>query len=118
MLIALNQLRRRHRQRLAAVLLALALCCLLVAAHSALAERHMGDDMAICLAVAQTAALALSIAVRHRRRDTANPAMQHMGSPPRAHTDPPRLPAPYPALARGASGPSGIPIVSRCTPPA
>lgn len=63
MLIALNQLRRRHRQRLAAVLLALALCCLLVAAHSALAERHMGDDMAICLAVAQTAALALSIAV-------------------------------------------------------
>lgn len=63
MLIALNQLRRRRRQRLGAVLLALALCCLLVAAHSALAERHMGDDMAVCLAVAQTAALALSIAV-------------------------------------------------------
>lgn len=63
MLIALNQLRRRHRQRLAAVLLALALCCLLIAAHSAFAERHMGGDMAVCLAVAQTAALALSIAV-------------------------------------------------------
>jgi hypothetical protein len=63
MLIALNQLRRRYRQRLAAVVLALALCCLLVAAHSALAERHMGGDMAVCLGVAQTAALALSIAV-------------------------------------------------------
>lgn len=63
MLIALNQLRRRHRQRLAAAFLVLALCCLVVAAHSALADRHMGDDMAVCLAVAQTAALALSIAI-------------------------------------------------------
>jgi len=63
MLIALNQLRRRHRHRLAAVLLALALCWLLIAAHSALADRHMGDDMAACLAVAETAALVLAVAL-------------------------------------------------------
>ena len=63
MLIALNALRRRHPHRLAAVLLALALCWLLIAAHSALAERHMGDDMAVCLAVAQTAALVLAVAI-------------------------------------------------------
>lgn len=63
MLIALNQLRRRHRHRLAAVLCALALCWLLIAAHSTLADRHMGDDMAICLAVAQTAALVLAVAI-------------------------------------------------------
>lgn len=64
MLIALDSLRRGHRHRLAAVLLALALCWLLIAAHSALAERHhMGDDMAVCFAVAQTAALVLAVAI-------------------------------------------------------
>ena len=36
---------------------------MLIAAHSALAERHMGDDMAVCLAVAQTAALVLAVAI-------------------------------------------------------
>ena len=63
MLIALNQVRRRHRHRLAAVLLAFALCWLLIAAHSALAERHMGDDVTACLAVAETAALVLAVAL-------------------------------------------------------
>ena len=63
MLIALNQLRRGHRRRLAAVLLALTLGGLVVAAHSALAERHMGGDMAVCLAVAQTVALFLAVAI-------------------------------------------------------
>ncbi|WP_332671376.1 hypothetical protein [Aromatoleum sp.] len=63
MLISLNQFRRRHHQRLAALLLALTLCWLVFAAHSALAERHMGDDMAACLAIAQTAALALALAI-------------------------------------------------------
>lgn len=63
MLITLNQLRRRHRHRLAAVLLTFALCWLLLAAHSAIAERHMGDDMAACLAVAETAALMLAVAI-------------------------------------------------------
>jgi ACR3 family arsenite efflux pump ArsB len=63
MLIALNRLRRRHRHRLAAVLLALTLCCAVVAAHSALADGHMGDNMAVCLAVAQTAALFLAVAI-------------------------------------------------------
>lgn len=63
MLIALNRLRRRHRHRLAAVLLALTLGCAVVAAHSALADRHMGDNMAVCLAVAQTAALFLAVAI-------------------------------------------------------
>lgn len=60
--IALNQFRRQHR-RLAALLLVLALCWLVIAAHSALAERHMGDGIAACLAVAQTAALALAVAL-------------------------------------------------------
>ena len=63
MLIALNALGRRHRHRLAVVLLAVALCWLLIAAHSAIAERHMGDDMAVCLAVAQTAAPSLAGAI-------------------------------------------------------
>jgi len=63
MLIALNRLRRRHRHRLAAVLLALTLGCAVVAAHSVLADRHMGDNMAVCLAVAQTAALFLAVAI-------------------------------------------------------
>lgn len=63
MLIALNQLRRRHRQRFAAVLLVFALCLVVVAAHSALAERHMGTDMAVCLAIAQTAALAVAFVI-------------------------------------------------------
>ena len=63
MLIALNTLRRRHRHRLAAVLATFGLCWLLLAAHSALAEQHMGDDMAVCLAVAQTAALMLAVAL-------------------------------------------------------
>ena len=63
MLIALNQFQRRHHRRLAALLLVLALCWLVVAAHGALAERHMSDDIAACLAVVQTAALALSIVI-------------------------------------------------------
>lgn len=63
MLIALNQFRLRHRHRLAAILLTFALCWLLLAAHSAFAERHMGDGMAACLAVAETAALMLAIAI-------------------------------------------------------
>ena len=63
MLISLNQFRRRHHQRLAALLLALTLCWLVFAAHSALSERHMGDDMAACLAIAQTAALALALVI-------------------------------------------------------
>jgi hypothetical protein len=62
MLIALNALRRRHRHRSTAVLLALALSCLLIAAHSALAERHMGDEIA-CLAVAETAAPVVAVAI-------------------------------------------------------
>lgn len=73
MLIALNQLRRRHRHRLAAVSLALALCWLLLAAHSALAERHMGDEMAVCLAVAETAAVTLAIALATSKAVTPLP---------------------------------------------
>jgi hypothetical protein len=63
MRIALNQFRSRHHRRLAALLLVLALCWLVVAAHSAVADRHMGDGIAACLAVAQTAALALAVAI-------------------------------------------------------
>lgn len=63
MLIAFNEFRCRHRQCLAAVLLAFALSWLVLMAHSALAEGHMGDEMAACLAIAQTAALALGVVV-------------------------------------------------------
>lgn len=63
MLIALNQFRRRHRKRLAALFAALALGSLVFAAHGALAERHMGDEMATCLATAQTAAMALAVMI-------------------------------------------------------
>ena len=98
MLIALNQLRRRHRHRLIAVLLALALCWLLIAAHSALAERHMGDDMAVCLAVAQSAALVLAVAIA-----TVAAATTVLPGPPRWRLD--LAPAPGVSVARAAPDP-------------
>jgi len=63
MLIALNQCQRRHHQRLAALALTLALCWLVFAARSALSERHLSDEMAACLAIAQTAALTLAVVI-------------------------------------------------------
>jgi len=86
MLIALNDFRRRHRQRLAASFVVIVLCWLLVAAHSALAERHMGDDMAVCLAVAQTAALVLAVAITRVSAATVlrpRPPRSHAGVWPR-----------------------------------
>lgn len=90
--ISLNQPPRRHHRRLAA----LALGWLVFAAHGALAEHHMGDDMAACLAVAQTAALALAVLIVAGA--TAHPAL------------------PSRAWARAASRPS-LPSARRPPPP-
>ena len=55
MLMSLNSLLRRHRRKVACVLVMLAVAFLSVAAHSALMGdemgNHMGDGAAICLAV-------------------------------------------------------------------
>lgn len=60
MLVALNSLLRHQRRRLVAVAAVLCLAGAVVAAHSALAGDHMGDDgVAMCLAVIETGAVVL-----------------------------------------------------------
>lgn len=66
MLIALNTSLRRQRRRLVLVAAVVVLATGVAAAHSALGDRHMGEGMTICLAVADSALLALGavLAVR------------------------------------------------------
>lgn len=110
MLISLNQLRRRHHQRLAALLLALMLGWLVFAAHSALAERHMGNDMAACLAIAQTAALALAVLIVAGA--TARPVSPGSAGA-HAALRPPIAPARRPSPPRSRAGPAFLQVF-RC----
>jgi hypothetical protein len=60
---ALNSTLRRRRRRLAVLTLMLALAGAVVTAHSVMAGDHMGDGVAMCLAVAETAVLAIGAAL-------------------------------------------------------
>jgi drug/metabolite transporter (DMT)-like permease len=72
--VALNTALRHHRRRLATLAVVLGLAGAVVTAHSVMAGDHMGDGVAMCLAVANTAviaagaALVLGVATSRRRR--------------------------------------------------
>jgi hypothetical protein len=63
MLIALNKRLRAHRRRLAVVAVVFTVSAGVLAAHSALAEDHMGMKTSICLAVLDTGLIATGIAL-------------------------------------------------------
>jgi hypothetical protein len=71
---ALNAALRRQRRRLAVLAVMLGLAGAVVTAHSVMAADHMGDGVTMCLAVAETAviaigaALVIRVAVAHRAR--------------------------------------------------
>jgi hypothetical protein len=65
-LIALNSTLRRQRRRLAMVVVMLGLAGAIVTAHSAMGQDHMGgmgDAVVMCLAVAETAVVAVGVAL-------------------------------------------------------
>jgi hypothetical protein len=102
MLIALDTVVRRLRRRLVVVAAALALVGAVVVAHSALADDHMGDAVAACVAVAETAALGIAAAA-----GTARAKAPRMPSINAATPAPPAGRAP---LARARAGPPGLQV--------
>ena len=62
MLLALHSFSEDLRRRLLGLAVVVVLAGSVAAAHSALAEDHMGDAAQVCLAVAETAALAVVVA--------------------------------------------------------
>jgi hypothetical protein len=65
-IVWLHSVIRRQRRRLLLVLAVAALTTSVLAAHSALADGHMGDGMAMCVAVADSALLAMGAALATR----------------------------------------------------
>ena len=63
MFAALNAALRRQRRRLAMVAIMLGLAGAVVTAHSIMAGDHMGDGVMMCLAVAETAVIAIGAAL-------------------------------------------------------
>jgi hypothetical protein len=60
---ALNSTLRRQSRRLAVLAVVLGLAGAVVTAHSVMAGDHMGDGVAMCLAVAETAVIAIGTAL-------------------------------------------------------
>jgi hypothetical protein len=60
---ALNTALRRQRRRLAMLAVMLGLAGAVVTAHSVTAGDHMGDGVVMCLAVAETAVIAIGAAL-------------------------------------------------------
>jgi len=65
MLITLSQLLRRRRRRILVGAAVLAVSLAVIAAHSATTggDHHMGEDLAMCLAIAESALTAVGIAL-------------------------------------------------------
>lgn len=63
MFVALNRLLRRQRRRLVILAALLALAGAVTAAHSVMAGHDMGDAAVMCLAVAETAVVAIGAAL-------------------------------------------------------
>lgn len=78
---ALNRLLRRRRRRLVVVAATLAIASAVVGAHSVASHGHMGDALVMCLAVAESAVVAVAAALalgarrprRRRLRDASAP---------------------------------------------
>jgi len=99
MLIAIDRFIQAHRRRLLAAVAVAAVACALVAAHSAMRADHMGMGTAMCLAVAEVAAVAAMTVLTGRHRPSVAlprrvPALRPFSSLPRARP-----------LARGRAGP-------------
>ena len=78
MFIALNTMLRRQRRRLAVVVVLCGLAGAVVTAHSAMGADHMDHGVAMCLAIVETALVAVSAvllvgAARHARPAWALP---------------------------------------------
>ena len=63
MLCALNGLLRRERRRLAVIAVVLGLAGAVLVAHTAMDHDHIGDAVVMCLAVVETAVMAVGAAV-------------------------------------------------------
>lgn len=63
MFCALNSMLRRQRRRLVVFAVMLGLAGTVVVAHSAMGQDHMGDALVVCLAVAETAVVAVGVAL-------------------------------------------------------
>jgi hypothetical protein len=61
--VALNTALRRQRRRLAMLAVMLGLAGAVVTAHSVTAGDHMGDGVVMCLAVAESAVIAIGAAI-------------------------------------------------------
>lgn len=102
MLLAVNSTLRRQRRRMAALAVVLALAGAVVATHSVMSHDHMGDAALTCLAVAQTAVLAVGATLAagaFARRSLPLPPLLAPAGPrfvvspvePRARAGPPSL---------------------------
>jgi hypothetical protein len=99
---AINSALRRQRRRVAMLAMMLGLAGAVVTAHSVMGGDHMGDGVVMCLAVAETAVIAVGTAVgvclalTRRRWFIAAPAIRVLGYVPAslsvpARAGPPRL---------------------------
>jgi hypothetical protein len=57
--VVLNRVLRRQRRRMAVIVAMLTLAGAVVSAHSVMGADHMGDATALCLAVVETAVIAV-----------------------------------------------------------
>jgi hypothetical protein len=99
--VALNVAIRRQRRRLAMVAVMLGLAGVVVTAHSVMAGDHVGDGVAMCLAVAETAIVAVGAALVVGVTMAQRPRWLTAAPAPRALA---YVPAPQSAPAR--AGPS------------
>jgi hypothetical protein len=96
-LCAVNSALRRQRRRLVVVAVMLGLAGAVVTAHSVMGGDHMGDGVVMCLAVAQTAVIAVGTALgvglalsRRLRWLVAAPALPEFGDVPAPRSVPAR----------------------------
>lgn len=103
--VLINTVMRRQRRRLLAVAAVLALAGTVTVAHSAMGGDHMGDGMAMCVAVLAVAGVAVIVAVAGAPRSW----LPIRWNAPRADT--PRIPllalVPQP---RARAGPSSLQV--------
>jgi hypothetical protein len=95
--VALNTALRRQRRRLAMLGVMLGLAGATVTAHSVLGGDHMGDGVLMCMAVANTAVVAISTALaagsaaaQHPRWSIGTPALRAVAYVPAPRSVPAR----------------------------